>query len=53
MKIKSGQNIIVRDRRKGTFKATAIADFDTEEDYDEAMTGGEMDDSYLFYGGDV
>lgn len=28
-------------------------DFDTEEDYDEAMTGGEMDDSYLFYGGDV
>lgn len=32
MKIKAGQNIIVRDRRKGTFKATAITDFDTEED---------------------
>ena len=26
-------------------------DFDTEEDYDEAMTGGEMDSSYLYYGG--
>ena len=26
-------------------------DFETMEDYDEAMTGGEMDNSYLFYGG--
>ena len=28
-------------------------DFDYEEDYDEAMTGGEMDSSYLYYGGDL
>lgn len=26
-------------------------DFEQAEDYDDAMTGGEMDDSYLFYGG--
>ena len=28
-------------------------DFDAgETDYDEAMTGGDMDDGYLTYGGD-
>lgn len=32
MKIAKGENIIVHDRRKGTFKAVATEDFDTELD---------------------
>ena len=30
MIIKKGQNLIVQDRRKGTYKAVACDDFDTE-----------------------
>lgn len=32
MIIQKGTNLIVKDSRKGTYKATAIRDFDTETD---------------------